>query len=179
MDLPIHPHPCSCRYLVAGPRLVLTLSCDLNSFFSHHCRCSFSVSKQIRYSDTSQRVYFEHTDGTTGGCAQLSQVLDFRQEKNGTVKVKELGNKTTMQHEEDSSTEEADEARTAVQHRAGGYTGYSAVCLRRQHSVQSAAFFLNTAHFTLYLAVRPRVASETCKMCLIQMLEAPGRDSAL
>lgn len=32
-------------------------------------------------------MYFEHTDGTTGGCANLSQVLDFRQETNGTVKV--------------------------------------------------------------------------------------------
>lgn len=50
--------------------------------------CAFAT-EQVRYSATSQRVYFEHTDGvTTGGCATLSQILDFRQEKNGTVKVR-------------------------------------------------------------------------------------------
>lgn len=47
-----------------------------------------ACSIQVRYSATSQRVYFEHTDGTTGGCGTLSHILDFRQEKNGTVKVR-------------------------------------------------------------------------------------------
>ncbi|CAM9884349.1 unnamed protein product [Scytosiphon promiscuus] len=48
--------------------------------------CDASIPVEVRYSATSQRVYFEHTDGTTGGCANLTQILDFRQEKNGTVK---------------------------------------------------------------------------------------------
>ncbi|CAN0343007.1 unnamed protein product, partial [Ectocarpus sp. 12 AP-2014] len=40
----------------------------------------------VRYAASSQRVYFEHSDGTTGGCATLSDVLAERVEKNGTVK---------------------------------------------------------------------------------------------
>eukprot|EP00752_Nemacystus_decipiens_P011709 g10390.t1 len=48
--------------------------------------CDPTIPVEVRYSATSQRVYFEHTDGTTGGCGRLSHILDFRQEKNGTVK---------------------------------------------------------------------------------------------
>ncbi|CAN0190743.1 unnamed protein product [Ectocarpus sp. 6 AP-2014] len=48
--------------------------------------CDPTIPVTVRYAASTQRVYFEHTDGTTGGCATLSDVLAERVEKNGTVK---------------------------------------------------------------------------------------------
>ena len=50
-------------------------------------------------------MYFEHTDGTTGGCGTLTDILDFRQEKNGTVKVM---NRNAAARSEEEEEEQVD-----------------------------------------------------------------------
>lgn len=42
---------------------------------------------QLRYAASTERVYYEHSDDETGGCATLTQLLELRSEKNGTIKV--------------------------------------------------------------------------------------------
>ncbi|CAM9371905.1 unnamed protein product [Choristocarpus tenellus] len=48
--------------------------------------CDPSISVEYRYSSTSQRMYLEHTDGTTGGCATMTGIFNSRLETDGSSK---------------------------------------------------------------------------------------------